>query len=108
MDENRNIGSMQALLSDARIRIKESEERSKEKINEAEKRIFQRIDELDSTLTGINNKQIEWLPLITNLTKNEENKRNLNIMLITSLVTNIAAWILVIFIYFIKNGVIPK
>jgi hypothetical protein len=107
-DEFSDIGSVKALLSDARERIKESEARSTTKINEVETRLITKIDELDAQLSTINLKIVEWLPLLTNLSKTEENKRNMSIMLLVAFISNVAAWILTIFIYFIKSGVMMK
>ena len=104
-DEFSDIGSVKALLTDARERIKESEERSKEKIEEVEKRVTSRLDELEEQIYKLNLKLVEWLPLLTNLAKTEENKRNLSLLLLVALISNVAAWILTLFIYFIKTGV---
>ena len=103
-DEFSDIGSVKALLSDARERIKESEERGKQKIEEVEKRVTSRLDELEEQINTLNLKLIEWLPLLTNLSKTEENKRNLSLLLLVALISNIAAWILALFVYFIKTG----
>lgn len=105
-DEFSDIGSVKALLSDARERIKESEERSKEKIDEVEKRLTGQVDELDTKLTKIDTKLIEWLPLLTSLSKTEENKRNVTLLLLVAFISNVASWILTIFIYFVKSGAI--
>ena len=103
-----DIGSVKALLSDARERIKESEDRCNKKIEEVEKRIITILDVLAANFNTINNKIIEWLPLFTSLSKGEENKRNLYLILVVSLITNIASWIITLFIYFVKLGVVTK
>lgn len=98
------IGSVKALLDDARARIKESEDRCNEKIKEAEARIQIRLNEIE-TLTEKNNlKLIEWLPLLTNLTKTEENKRNVVLLMTVSIISNLAAWVFTAFVYYIKSG----
>lgn len=103
-----DMGSVKALLTDARERIKESEERSSKKTEEVEKRLTNRLDELEEQIIKLNTKMIEWLPLLTQLSKAEETKRNMNITLLVSFITNVCAWILTIFIYFIKSGVLGK
>lgn len=103
-DEFTEIGTLKALLKDARERIKESEERCIKKSDEIEKRLLDRVTELEEQIIKINMKMIEWLPLLSNLTKAEESKRNVSILLIVSLISNIAAWVLAIFIWFIKSG----
>lgn len=104
-DEFLDIGSVNALLKDARERIKETEERCNKKSDEIERRLTVRIDDLDSNYTKANNKIIEWLPLLTNLSKSEENKRNMTLLLVVSFISNIASWILTLFLYLAKSGV---
>jgi hypothetical protein len=100
-----DIGSIKALLDDARQRIKESEERCTKKIDEAEVRLNKKIYDLEISLNTINVKILEWLPLITNLSKSEDNKRNITISLVVIFVTNIVAWIFTAFVFFVKTGV---
>lgn len=107
-DEFSDIGSIKAYLSDARERIKESEDRSKERAEEIEKRLTNRLDEVEEMANKLNLKLIEWLPLLTNLSKTEENKRNMTLMLLVAFISNVAAWILTLFIYFVKAGVVGK
>ena len=99
-----DIGSVKALLSDARERIKESEERSTKKIEEVDARLRATVKELETQIDKFNIKIIEWLPLLSNIAKTEETKRNATLLLVVALVSNIAAWILAIFIWFIKSG----
>lgn len=103
-DDSTDIGSMKALLSDARDRIKESETRSTMKIEEVEKRVTGTLTEIETKFDILNNKLLEWLPLLTNLKAIEETRRNMNILLIVAFTSTIASWILAIFIYFIKKG----
>lgn len=107
-EEFSDIGSVKALLADARERIKESEDRSNTRIKEVEKRIHVRIDDIEELATAVNTRTIEWMPLISNLHKAEESKRNMTLLLIVALISNIASWVLTIFIYFIKSGVASK
>ena len=100
-----DIGSVKALLADARERIKEAERRGIQRSDDSEKRLTTRLDELDDNFTKLNTRMIEWLPLITNLSKAEDGKRSLHLAVIVAFITNIAAWILTLFIYFIKSGV---
>ena len=104
-DEFSDIGSVKALLSDARERIKESEDRATKKIDECEKRLTLRLDEIEEQFGKLNVKMIEWMPLLTNLSKTEENKRNITLALLVAFITNVASWILTIFIWFVKTGV---
>jgi hypothetical protein len=107
-DEFSDIGSVKALLTDARDRIKESEERSAKKIDETEHRLKMTLDKLEQQADKFNLKIIEWLPLMTNMTKAEETRRSGMLMLVVALISNIAAWILVLFIWFIKSGAVTK
>lgn len=107
-DEFSDIGSVKALLKDARERIKESEDRSKEEIEKVEKRLTNKSDEIEEQVNKLNLEFVKWLPLLTNLSKAEESKRNVTLMLIVAFISNVAAWILAIFIYFAKLGVTPK
>lgn len=99
-----DIGSLRALLNDARERIKESENRSNKKIDESENRIIRKFDELEEQFNNLNIRIVQWLPLLSNLSKTEENKRNVTISLIIAFVCNISAWILTAFVYFIKTS----
>ena len=107
-DEFSDIGSVKALLSDARERIKESENRSTEKIDEVERRVNLKIDTLNILYDKANAKIIEWIPLMNNLTKAEESKRNITLLLFVAFISNVASWILTIFIYFMKSGNLSK
>lgn len=100
-----DIGSIKALLEDARQRIKESEERCTKKIEEAEIRLNKKIHDLEMIISSLNNKILEWLPLITNLSKTEDNKRNITISLVVIFITNVVAWIFTAFVFFVKTGV---
>lgn len=101
-----DIGSVKALLSDARERIKESENRSKDTIKELEKRLEDKTEELERMLVSLNLDLTKWTPLLTNLQKSDENKRNLSILLTVSFITNIAAIIFGLFLWFAKSGAI--
>jgi hypothetical protein len=107
-DEFSDIGSVKFALTDARERIKESEDRCLKKGEEIEKRVTTRIEDLEELYTKVNTKIMEWVPLMNNLTKAEENKRNMTLLLVVAFISNIASWILTIFIYFVKSGVVPK
>jgi ElaB/YqjD/DUF883 family membrane-anchored ribosome-binding protein len=102
------IGSVKALLSDARERIKESEDRSTRRIDEVDKRIQKTLSDLEEQVQKFNNKITEWLPLLSNMTKAEETKRNATLLLVVALISNIAAWILCGFIWYIKSGMVTK
>ncbi|NCQ52077.1 hypothetical protein GW796_09320 [archaeon] len=106
MSDTLDIHSVAALLNDARERIKESEERSKETINLTEIRLIKKIDEIQQTLNVFGQDYSKWIPLLTSLQKNEDNKKTLTIALITSFITNIAALIVTLFVFFVKSGVI--
>ena len=103
-DEFSDIGSVKALLTDARERIKEAEERSNKKIAEVETRIVSKNDELEEQINKVNMRMMEWVPLLTNLAKTEENKRNMTLLLLVAFISNVASWILTIFIFFLKSG----
>ena len=107
-EEFSDIKSISALLNDARERIKEAEDRCNIKNKETEIRLTDKIDELIEKYTGLNSKFQEWLPLLTNLSKTEENKRTMTLLLVVAFISNISAWILTIFIYFVKSGVLTK
>lgn len=102
-----DISSVKALLTDARERIKESEDRSIKKIEETEKRVVTRLDEMEEQFNKLNLKMVEWLPLLTNLSKTEETKRNMNLVLLIAFISNVAAWVLSLFIFFVKQGGMP-
>lgn len=106
MDEFSDIGSVKVLLSDARERIKESEDRSSKKIEDVEKRLNKKIEDVEDICSKDNEKIIEWMPLMSNITKAEETKRSLSLLLIVIFISNVASWILTIFIYFMKSGII--
>jgi len=103
-DEISDISSVSALLKDARERIKESELRSKESLDRTEERLQTRIDELERQHHTLNLDLSKWTPLLTQLQKSDENKRNMTVLLIVSFITNIATIIMSIFIWFIKSG----
>lgn len=105
-EETSDIGSVKALLTDARERIKEAEDRSSKKTEEVEKRLVNKFDELEEQYTKLNLKMIEWLPLLSNLAKTEETRKNMNLLLLVAFISNVASWILAIFIYVIKSGVV--
>lgn len=105
-DELSDIGSVKSLLSDARERIKESEDRSRDAIDRSEERTTKRLDEHERLMTSLNLDLQKWIPLLTQLQKADENKKTLIILLITSFITNLATIIVSIFIYFAKSGVI--
>ena len=107
-DELSDIGSVKFALADARERIKETEARCVKKGEEIEDRVTNRIEDLEELYTKVNTKIQEWIPLMNNLTKAEENKRNITLLLIVAFISNIASWILTIFIYFVKSGALPK
>jgi hypothetical protein len=105
-DDFSDIGSVKALLSDARERIKESEERSKDAITRAEDRLNDRLDEQERMMGTLNLDLNKWTPLLTNLQKADENKKNLTILLVASFITNLATIIIGIFMWFAKSGLI--
>lgn len=101
-----DIGSVRALLTDARERIKESEDRSKDTIDRLDDRVTTRMDELERAMSSINLDLTKWIPLLTTLQQSEERKKALTILLISSFITNIAALVVGVFIFFAKVGVI--
>jgi hypothetical protein len=103
-DEFSDIGSVRALLTDARERIKESEDRSKDTIDRLDGRVTDRLDEHERQMIALNLDLSKWTPLLTNLQKADENKKTLVILLITSFITNLATVIISIFIWFAKRG----
>lgn len=105
-DDFSDIGSVRALLSDARERIKESENRSKEALQKVDERINDRLEEFERMMVSLNVDLSKWTPLLTNLQKSDENKRNLSILLTVSFITNIATIIFGIFLWFAKSGAI--
>lgn len=105
-DELSDIGSVKSLLSDARERIKESEDRSKDAIDRAEERITKRLDEHERLMTSLNLDLSKWVPLLVSLEKANENKKNLTILLISSFIANLGTVIISIFIWFAKSGII--
>ena len=105
-DEFSDIGSVKALLTDARERIKESEDRSKESIDRLDVRLSGRLEELDHQLVALNLDLSKWTPLLTNLQKADENKKALVITLVASFITNVATIIIGIFMWFAKSGLI--
>jgi GAF domain-containing protein len=105
-EEFSDIGSVKALLADARERIKESEDRSKEAMDRVEQRLNDRLDEQERLMSSLNLDLTKWVPFLTNLQKADENKKTLTILLITSFITNLATIIISIFVWFVKSGVI--
>ena len=105
-DDFSDIGSVRALLTDARERIKESEDRSKEALEKTEERIITRLDEHEKLMASLNLDLTKWTPLLTNLQKSDENRKSLTILLVSSFITHIATAIVGVFIYFAKMGVI--
>lgn len=103
-DEFSDIGSVKALLTDARERIKESEDRSKDTIDRLDKRLGIRLDDQEGLISALTLELGKWTPLLTNLQKSDENKKTLIILLVTSFITNIATVIVSIFVWFIKSG----
>jgi hypothetical protein len=103
-----DLSSVRALLKDARNRIKEAEDRCKETISKLEGQVVSRCDELSVQLHAINLEQNKWIPLLTNLQKADENKRNLTLLLLVSFITNIATIIMTVFIWFVKAGIVTK
>lgn len=104
MRDNLDIHSVAALLNDARERIKESEERSKESINQTELRLNKKLDDIQTVLNLFGQDFSKWIPLLTTLQKSEDNKKTLVIALITSFITNIAAIVVSLFVFFVKAG----
>jgi hypothetical protein len=107
-DDFSDIGSVKALLTDARDRIKESENRSAKKIEETELRLKTTLEKIELQVDKFNAKIIEWLPLLSNIAKTEETKRNATLLLVVALISNVAAWVLCAFIWFIKSGMVVK
>jgi len=105
-DEFSDIGSVKALLTDARERIKESEDRSKDAIDRLDKRLVVRLDEQEDHISALILDLNKWTPLLTNLQKADENKKTLTILVVASFITNIATVIVSIFIWFLKSGAI--
>jgi hypothetical protein len=103
-DEFTDIGSMRALLADARERIKEAEDRGKDSLDRVEERIHGKIEEFERQLISINLELSKWIPLLTNLQKADENKRNLTLLLVVSFITNVATIVMSVFIWFVKSG----
>lgn len=99
-----DIGSVKALLADARERIKESEERSKDALDRVDERSKIRMDEHERLMTSLNLDLNKWTPLLTNLQKADENKKTLVILLVSSFITNLATILVSIFIWFAKSG----
>jgi len=104
-DEFSDIGSVKALLTDARERIK-SEDRSKDAIDRLDKRLVVRLDEQEDHISALILDLNKWTPLLTNLQKADENKKTLTILVVASFITNIATVIVSIFIWFLKSGAI--
>lgn len=92
-EDEKNIGRIEAMLEDARIRIKESEERA-----------IKRTDELERKIDTMNQRLSEWTPLLVQLSKQEDTKRQVVVASTVNLIANIAAWILLVFMWFVKNG----
>lgn len=92
-EEEKNIGRIEAMLEDARIRIKESEERA-----------TRRTDELERKIDAMNQRLSEWTPLLVQLSKQEDTKRQVVVASTVNLIANVAAWILLVFMWFVKNG----
>lgn len=105
-NEFSDMGSVKALLADARERIKEAEDRSKQKIEEVEKRLNLSIQEVNDAIDEINKFKTEYTPLLKNLVTSENSRRTLTLVLVGSFISTVAAWILAIFVYFVKSGVI--
>ena len=105
-DEFSDMGSVKALLADARERIKEAEDRSKQKIEEVEQRVNATVKDIYEAIDEINKFKNEYLPLLKNLTTSENSRRTLTLVLVGSFISTVAAWILAIFVYFVKSGVI--
>lgn len=103
-DEFSDIGSIRALLTDARERIKESEERSKEALATEKTALTLKLETLEKSYIALNLEISKWIPLLTNLQKADENKRNLTLLLLVSFITNVATIIMSVFIWFIKAG----
>lgn len=93
--DEKEIGKIIAQVEDARDRIEESEAR-----------LNRRIDDLSVQLAGIANQLADWRPLLTNISKNETDKRSIGTSLIVLMVSNAASWILAAAIWFIKSGAI--
>jgi hypothetical protein len=104
MADTNDIGSVKALLNDARERIKESEDRSKDAIDRLDERVKIRLDDHEKSVATLILEIGKWTPLLTNLQKADEHKKTLTIMLVTSFITNIAIAIVSIFVWFVKSG----
>lgn len=101
-----DLSSVRAILRDSRNRIKEAEDRCKEAISRIEAQGHQRYEEIHAQMVALNLDLNKWTPLLTNLQKADENKRNLTLLLLVSFITNIATIIMSIFIWFVKAGVV--
>jgi cell division septum initiation protein DivIVA len=93
--DEKEIGRIIAQVEDARDRV-----------NEAEERMNKRIDELLRQVESLNNQLSDWKPLLSNMSKQETDKRSISASLIVLMVSNAASWILAAAIWFIKSGVV--
>jgi hypothetical protein len=101
-----NLGSMAALLADARNRIIEAETRCNNLIEKEVDRLQVSMGEMSQQLVSLNLDLQKWNPLLTQLQKADENKKNLSLLLMASFLTNICTIIVTVFIFFIKSGAI--
>jgi rRNA maturation endonuclease Nob1 len=91
MEEGRSIGRIEALLEDARDRVKEAEERANKKVEELERKI-----------ESMNLRLQEWVPLLTQLEKQEDTKRQVVMASTINLIANVAAWAVTAFVAYAK------
>lgn len=89
--DDKNIGRIEALLEDARDRVKEAEERQ-----------LRRVEELERKFESLNTRLQEWIPLLTQLEKQEETKRQVVMASTINLIANIAAWAITAFVAYAK------
>lgn len=107
MSENfLNLESVSVLLNDARKRITEAENRSKEAIEASEKRTTKKLDEIADEVKKLKDEFSKWSPLLNKLNSADNTKKSLTIVLLSSFITNIVTIIVTIFIVFIKNGLV--